>query len=153
MWLVWKRSHLYSSFESTAGQNYDRVVCHILPILSVVSTHGEHGKKKFFLSLFYLFFYRTIEAPSYWNANLIDKYRAIVLFPIFWSFRSGSSSASTLCGTFKSTVAKFMATLNIRNLAGLAWFFRGSSSWTALILPFFYLHKRQSEVRFRLCAT
>lgn len=71
---------------------------HIFPVVSLVSYH-QAQQHKFFFSLFYLFYYRTIQQPSAWHANSVFKYRAIVLFPIYWHFREGNHNINTICGS------------------------------------------------------
>jgi hypothetical protein len=65
-----------------------------------VSTEKQ-GERRFFLSVLYIFYYRTIHTPNMHNANSFRVYRAIVLFPIFWHFSEDSSSATTICGSLE----------------------------------------------------
>jgi hypothetical protein len=87
-----------------------RTVLHIFPLLSVVSSHARN-ERRFFLSVLYIFYYRTIHTPSASMANSVSLYRAIVLFPVFWHFDDSGSHVTTLAGSLFSLLSTFCAPL------------------------------------------
>lgn len=130
----------YKSYDQSGGEG-GRTVLHVFPLLSYVSTEKQ-GERRFFLSVLYIFYYRTIHTPNMHNANSFRVYRAIVLFPIFWHFSEDSSSATTICGVVWLVR---MDSHSVFTIFPIFWFVKGNNETTVFFL-LFYLTTRRGKL-------